>query len=85
MTLPKIGFSTVVKLLLASLAVGILLAFFDIKPEDILAQAQALVGELAGDLGLYANRALTYILLGAVIVLPLWLISYIWRAIRNRG
>lgn len=84
MSLPKIGFSTVIKLLIASFLVGMALAYFNIKPEDVLAQASAFAGNIAGDLGAYANSALKYVLIGAVIVLPIWFLSYVWRAIRGK-
>lgn len=84
MNLPRITFGTVAKLLLASFAVGMVLAYFDIRPEEIINYARDRLADVFGNATQYASEATTFVLLGAVIVVPLWLVSYIWRALRNK-
>jgi hypothetical protein len=62
------------RLVLLSLIVGVLLHWLDIRPPDLLAFMDRAV-EWIRNLGTGAIRQLFgYILTGAVIVLPLWLI-----------
>jgi len=84
MSLPRITFGTVAKLLVASFAVGMVLAYFDIRPEQIIQYARERFTDVFGNASHYASEAMTFVLLGAVIVVPLWLVAYLWRALRNR-
>lgn len=79
----RITLGTVVKLLIASLVVGMVLAYFNITPQEILAYARAQVGDAINNAGSFAGWAVSYILLGAVIVVPLWLIHYLWKSLRR--
>lgn len=82
--MPKISGRSLVKILVASLLVGIILAALDIDPRNLLDSAQAAFEKLA-DMGVsFFNWAFTYILIGAVVVVPIWLITYLWRVIRNK-
>ena len=84
-SLPKISGRTIVKILVASLLGGIVLAALDIDPRNILASAQAAFEKLA-DMGVsFFNWAFTYILIGAVVVVPIWLFMYLWRGVRNKS
>ena len=74
----------VIKLLIASLAVGFVLEFFNINPWTYL-------GPLGGpsksaiDLGGQLFRwAWTYVVLGAAVVVPLWLIYVLLTYLRSR-
>jgi hypothetical protein len=83
-SLPKINGRSIVKILVASLLVGIVLAALDIDPRNLLESAQAAFEKLA-DMGVsFFNWAFTYILIGAVVVVPIWLITYLWRVLRNK-
>ncbi len=81
--LPRITFGTIIKLLVASLIVGMVLAYFNVTPQEILAYVQAQIGGAIDNAGSWAGWAASYILLGAVIVVPLWLLHYLWRAFRR--
>jgi hypothetical protein len=82
--LPRINGRSIVKILVASLLVGIVLAALDIDPRNLLESAQAAFEKLA-DMGVsFFNWAFTYILIGAVVVVPIWLITYLWRVVRNK-
>ena len=75
---------TLFRLLLASLAVGLLLSLFDLRPEELLhslGDNAREIFEAAVDL---VRWAIPYILLGAVIVAPIWLGLTLFRALRRR-
>ena len=83
--LPRITFGTVIKLLLASLVVGMALAWLELSPRELLSWAQQQLAEIVGNASDYVQWAVSYVLLGAVIVVPIWLLSYFWRAARSKG
>jgi len=85
MTLPKVTVGTIVKLFLASLCVGLILAYFGKDPWDIIAWGQDTVQNLVGSAAEHFQTALKYVLLGAVVVVPVWLLHYLWRALRGKG
>lgn len=75
--------SVLLKLALMSLAVGILLSWFDIHPFDLVDWVMDLFRDawsmVFGSLG----RAAEYFLLGAVIVVPVFLISRLMKSGRG--
>lgn len=75
---------TIVKLALACVAVGILLAIFGVNPysiwENFLATALK-IWDMGFDL---VDWSLKYLLLGAIIVIPVWLISRFWSVLFDR-
>ncbi|MCB1834812.1 MAG: hypothetical protein KDH19_15475 [Geminicoccaceae bacterium] len=83
--MPRITFGTVIKLLLASLVVGMALAWLELSPRELLSWAQQQLAEIVGNASDYVQWAVSYVLLGAVIVVPIWLLSYFWRAARSKG
>lgn len=78
--MPRIDFRTVIKLLLWSLVVGAVLAFFDITPQQIFGWVLGQAREFVGNVETYIGRAITYILLGAVVVVPVWLVSRLLKS-----
>jgi hypothetical protein len=84
MALPKITGSTVIKLLIACLIVGFALTFFDVDPKNLLISVGGLIRDLAQWSVSVFGKWVSYILLGAVIVLPIWLFFYLLRAARGR-
>src|SRR5215470_2396489 len=73
-----------VRLILLSILVGVVLAAIGFDPYNILHSVQLLFQRL-WDLGFDAvNWLWRYFLLGAVIVIPVWLISRLFGAPRNR-
>ncbi len=75
---------TVVKLALASLVVGLLFSFLEIDPRNLLAA----LGETARDLFASAASvlewAIQYILIGAVVVVPVWALLALGKAARRK-
>jgi len=76
--------STLLKLVLASVGVGVILAIFGIEPlslwEDFLGTF-ARIWDMGFDL---IGWAWTYFLIGAIIVVPIWLIVRFWSVIFER-
>jgi hypothetical protein len=65
---------TIIRLVLLSIVVGIVFSALGITPFNIVERLQLLVRRLA-DLGFDAiHWAFSYFLLGAVVVVPIWLI-----------
>lgn len=80
----RFGVGTVVKLLLASLFVGLVLAVLGVTPDDLLATLTRLA---AGSWNLLRDAfgwAGSYILLGALVVIPVWLLRVIYKRLRRR-
>ena len=76
---------TAVKLILASLAVGFLLSLIGVTPLELL-QWAGLKAKDAVDIGKsMADWAWAYILLGAGIVIPIWLVIAGVRYLSRRG
>jgi len=83
MAMPKITGGTVVRLLVLSLVVGLILAGLNIDPQNILASMRDCAINLF-DMGVdLFGWAFTYVLIGAVVVIPIWLIMYLWRYMRS--
>ncbi len=83
----KFTAGTVVKLVLLSLMIGIGLSFFGLSPEELWRG----VGELARSgarsvlrfLNWGLNWGLQYILIGAAVVLPVYVARLLYRRFRN--
>lgn len=82
--MPKITVSTVIKLVIACFLVGLALAFFNLDPRDLLTESVRVAKELADWSVSAFGSAFSYILLGAVIVIPVWLFFFILRAVRGK-
>lgn len=82
--MPTITIGTIIKLLVASIVIGALMAWLDVRPNDLVQW----VGDTARDLigGAFANlqSLLSYMLLGAVIVVPIWLATVLWKSLSRR-
>ena len=78
--------STVVKLAILSLIVGFTLAFFGIEPRNLVTALGSTVVEIYEIILRFIQWAMKYILLGAVVVVPIWLVFYlIGLAKRKKG
>ena len=82
--MPKITGGTVVKLLIVSLFVGIVLAVLNIDPQNILQSARDGVEALIEMGASVFGWVFKYILIGAVVVVPIWLILYLLRYLRGK-
>lgn len=75
--------STLVKILLASLVVGVALAWLDIAPEEVLRDVGLTPHELITYLDAGVRWALPHIILGAVVTVPVWIVIYLFRPPRG--
>ena len=85
-------FGTLLKLLLASLVVGLVLTWLDVEPTDLVARSRAAlvwafaqIRAVTDDLVGSAGDVFGYVLVGAVVVVPIWLLSVAWKAFRRRS
>lgn len=82
--MPRITLGTVFKLLILCFIVGLLLTMLNINPQNIIWWlVDAVVSLVEWSISVF-GKALTYILIGAVVVIPIWLVLYLWRAINGR-
>lgn len=65
---------TVVKLLVLSLLVGLVLSWLDLTPLDLVANLGENARELFQWLRRFLGWAVDYVLVGAVVVVPIWLV-----------
>ncbi len=83
--MPKITGSTIVKLLILSLLVGFALAATGTNPQDLLVDTWTLAKDIF-EWGISQfGSVITYVMLGATIVIPIWLILYLIRAARGKS
>ena len=82
--MPKITVSTIVKLVIACFLVGLALVYFNVSPQELLVDMFNLAKRFVQWCASKFGDAMTYILLGAVVVIPIWLVFYLLRAVRGR-
>jgi hypothetical protein len=76
--------AVIFRLVLLSILVGVILEVLGLEPWNIFESLQRLVRRV-WDMGFDAVRWLgRYLLLGAIVVLPIWLVLRIMRAPRGR-
>ncbi len=75
--------STVVKIAVASLAVGLALSLFDIQPQDLMRNLGDTVVEIFDLMVDLLEWSVKYILIGAIVVVPIWLVRVAIRMTRD--
>jgi Family of unknown function (DUF6460) len=76
--------STIVQLIVWSVVVGVVLSALGVTPFNIVERI-GLIGRRIYDLGFGAiHWGVQYFLLGAVIVVPIWLVMHLLRSRRQR-
>ena len=68
--MPQISFNTILRILAASLVVGMAMAWFNVQPRDVLHWVTGGIGEAMANAQEWAGWTIKYVLLGAVIVVP---------------
>ncbi len=75
---------TLIRLIFYSLVLGLVLSAVDVSPESLLGA----IGGTAENIFLVVVDAVEwsvpFVLIGAVVVIPIWLIMSAWRFIRRR-
>jgi len=74
--MPKHVRDTIIKIVIGSFIVGILLAFFDIDPKELMADFGETVQAIFKVVADVIEWGVKYVLLGAVVVVPIWLIFF---------
>lgn len=82
--MPRGVIATAVKLILASLAVGLVLSALDITSGEVFNRIVALTRRAVAIAGDLAAWALDYIIVGAAVVVPIWLVLALIRQLRGR-
>lgn len=82
--MPPITFRSVLHVLVASLIVGMVMAWFKLQPKDILNWFTGNVDQIFSGLQSWLGWGIKYVLLGAVIVVPVWLLGYLLQFLRRR-
>jgi hypothetical protein len=75
---------TLLKLFILSLIVGIVLSVFNIDPEKLLGSTGGTVESIFNMLVDALEWAVPFVLIGAVVVIPIWLILAALRMARRR-
>ena len=77
--------AVILRLAIISLIVGIIMSALDIRPENLIYHVKLLVTRIYG-LGFGAiEGVLGYLALGAVVVVPIWLIVRVVSGLRSRN
>ncbi|MCG8511594.1 MAG: DUF6460 domain-containing protein [Rhodospirillales bacterium] len=76
--------STVIKLALISLIVGLILYWIDVRPEDILHSFPAFFETLYDQIRWVVEWSWPYIKIGAVIVVPIWLVLFLLKQVKKK-
>lgn len=84
MAAPRSAAGTVIRLLVLSLIVGAALSLFNITPQGLLrglgGTAEQILGVAVGAI----EWAVPFVLIGAVVVVPIWAIMKLMRIARGR-
>jgi hypothetical protein len=74
---------TIVTLLILSLAAGLILATLGIRPSELPAALGMALSDVARFTARIVDWAWRYLLLGATIVIPIWILLYLLRKLRR--
>lgn len=75
--------SGLVKIALASLVAGVVLAYFDISPNLILRDLGVTPEKLMARLLRGLQWAIPHLIMGSLVIVPVWLIIYLFRPPRS--
>jgi hypothetical protein len=76
--------ATIVRLAIVSLLVGLALALFDISPRALVENLGSTVVEIYEVVLKAVRWSVKYILLGAVVVVPIWVVFYLVGLARRK-
>ncbi|NQU58734.1 MAG: hypothetical protein HQ513_16020 [Rhodospirillales bacterium] len=82
--MPKNFASTLIKLAIGSLLLGLLLRFFSISPRKLLEGLGDTALEIFDIIAGMLAWAVEYILIGAIVIVPIWLVLVAWRSFRGK-
>ena len=73
-----------IQLLVASLVEGLLMRWFGVTPRSLIANFGETIEHIFSAAVSFANWAIDYVLLGAVIVVPIWLASFLLKLVKGK-
>ena len=76
-------FATVFKIILASLVVGVILSSLNVTADQVLTDLGLTPDEILRWLDRGVTWAMPNILLGSIIIIPVWIIVYLFRPPRS--
>ncbi len=76
--------STLTRLVIGSLLLGLLLSAFSVSPRNLLKGLGSTALEIFDAIAGIMEWAVEYILIGAIVVVPVWLVIKAWRAFRGK-
>lgn len=76
---------TIIKLLVISFFVGISLSFFDVDPRKLLANFGETIDEVFAAVAGFIEWSVKYVLLGAVVVVPIWAVLFGVRKLAGKS
>ncbi|MBT3237366.1 MAG: hypothetical protein HOL37_00665 [Rhodospirillaceae bacterium] len=76
--------STIIKIAVGSLLLGLLLSFFSISPRNLLEGLGSTALEIFDIIAGMLAWAVEYILIGAIVIVPIWLVLVLWRKFRGK-
>jgi len=76
--------NTLIKVLLFSFVIGVLISFFEITPQALLENFGETVQSIFELVAGAVEWAVQYILIGAVVVVPIWLIFFVFSKARGK-
>lgn len=82
--MPQNVLGTIIKIVLASLILGFVLRFFEIDPKDLLLNFSDTIKGAFSWAGEFVSGSIEYVLVGAVIVVPIWLIVFFVGKLRGK-
>ncbi|WNK01605.1 DUF6460 domain-containing protein [Thalassospiraceae bacterium LMO-JJ14] len=82
--MPQNVIGTVFKILIASLVLGFILKFLEIDPKDLLLNFGETIQSAFAWAGEFIAGSVEYVLIGAVIVVPIWLIVFLIGRIKGK-
>lgn len=76
--------STIIKLAIGSLLLGLLLNAFSITPQQLLESLGGTAQSIFQAIASMIEWSVQYILIGAVVVVPIWLVFFAWGKFRGK-
>jgi hypothetical protein len=83
--MPRITLATLVKLLVACLVVGAVMSWLGFTPQEFWLGVRDFAVDAVESAERWVGSVLGYVLIGAVVVVPIWLARYVWLAVRRRS
>ena len=78
-------FTTIMKLIVVSFVVGCIISILDITPEDVLNNLGVTIYNTYAFIVRNLKDVADYIILGSIIVLPIWGIATFLKYLTNKG